>query len=174
MSIPYKSELRSLQEFPADEEALGRALFRQLQIKMLQEEKDLAHFLLIDAEVVELITLHKIKGWVGDQHRLLSGLAGARDLQFCALILHCPIPRGIFYGAQPTGKWPNGPVVFLEQPNNQWWLGWQERDLMLEHPRVVRAVDGATKPLGLGGWFSRARREQLQAKHLLPENVIIH
>ncbi len=61
-------------------------------------------------------------------------------------------------------------VAFVEWPDGRWWLA--RRALVEEGGRLVvdalaevdveRAVDGASKPGGLGGWFRRVRMEGLR------------
>jgi len=59
-------------------------------------------------------------------------------------------------------------VVFLEWPDNRWWL-WRSlidpstRELLPETETLTRAIDGDPMPPGLGRWWSLARRRNLRA-----------
>jgi hypothetical protein len=59
-------------------------------------------------------------------------------------------------------------AVFVEWPDNRWALSWQGIDaqgaLIGDEPIIRRAVEGWPRPSGLGGWFSRARRDRLRLR----------
>ena len=59
-------------------------------------------------------------------------------------------------------------TVFVEWPDNRWSMSWQgldsKRNLVGDGPILRSAIDGWPRPTGLGGWFSRARREGLRLR----------
>tara|TARA_Y100000589_G_C27001253_1_gene566852 strand:+ start:282 stop:803 length:522 start_codon:yes stop_codon:yes gene_type:complete len=172
LSIPYQSKVRAIDLFPQEEEDLGRSLYRHYQLQLLQGEALAPLFILIQTELVETVSLMGIRGWVGDHHRVLSSLVGGRELEFAALVL----PYALQKRTPNTPKQAalEGLLVFLEQPNNCWWVGWRSKETLLEPPMVLRAVDQNSKPPSLGGWFSRSRRERLRIEHLISDDVTIH
>ena len=172
LSIPYQSKVRDEQVFPKGEENLGRALYRHHQLQLLQGEKLTPQFVLIQPDLVEHVDLLAIRGWVGDHHKVLASLVGGRDMEYAALILPYALQKRSVQSLK--SKPQEGLLVFLEQPSNCWWVGWRSQDMLLEPPMVLRAEDGDTKPVALGGWFSRSRRERLFIEHIFSDDVTIH
>jgi hypothetical protein len=97
-----------------------------------------------------------------DQHRAIAAFAsqaGARALAIAGVLGRRN--RGALVGRDA--------VVFVEWPDGRWW--WCRRALGVPGAPAVdaidtveRAVEGAAKPGGLGGWFGRARFEQLRVR----------
>lgn len=69
-------------------------------------------------------------------------------------------------------------VVFLEWADCRWWLwrGLIDADgrLLENTESVLRAVDGDTKPIPMGGWWSLGRRAKLQARLDAPKSSFVH
>lgn len=108
------------------------------------------------------------------RHRLLAAIAGQEDVRAVAVVGVLPVRLGRMPHPMPAAS------VFVEWPDNRWWLAWQFVDpregLVGEHPVIRRAVDGWPKPGGIGGWFATARRLNLRLvlKPIIPDGAMLH
>ncbi|MEZ4319009.1 MAG: hypothetical protein R3F61_15955 [Myxococcota bacterium] len=70
-------------------------------------------------------------------------------------------------------------VVFLEWPDNRWWL-WralidpESKAILTETETLTRAIDGDPMPVGFGRWWSLARRTGMRVtmRHAAPPPVV--
>ena len=57
-------------------------------------------------------------------------------------------------------------MCFVEWPDSRWWWALrllENRGFREDWPQVIRqAREGDPRPGGVGGWFSRGRRERLR------------
>ncbi|MCO4743431.1 MAG: hypothetical protein KC912_01495 [Proteobacteria bacterium] len=80
--------------------------------------------------------------------------------------LHCVGVMGTFTRRDRPGV--RQVMVFLEWEDCRWWL-WRglldaEGALLEDTESVLRAVDGDTKPMRIGGWWSLGRRRGMQGR----------
>jgi len=157
----------------AADDALGLAVWRMLA-EALQRGMPPPAVLLLTAEHAHLVDIvpllkqgEKLDG------RGVAGFASIEGVEAMAAVgVLTRRHRGV-----PSGRFG---LAFLEWPDGRWWLG---RRAMAEaeggrpaldplaEVEVERAVDGASKPGGLGGWFRRVRLEGLRAElHTEVEN----
>lgn len=163
--------------FPAqNDEALGTTLFGMLVEKLSVGVPRPASFVFWP-DRVQIIDLPPLLG-VPDPHRAISALTAQGEVEALAVLgvltRQQRPPRGAA-AADPRG-WgpPPAPpqrfaVAFVEWNDGRWWLA--TRALGIDGSLIddvgediVRAVDGASRPGGLGGWFARARFEGLQIR----------
>ncbi len=157
-------------EFPREDDALGRALldrlFRRLArgpvapaLIVLEADRALA----VDVRPALAALRHPML-----MHRFVASFAGMPGVEAVAAV--GPMRRG---ARAPAG----GPVeagqpvggAFVEWADGRWWGGWRPLDdngrpMPTDSDDILRAVDGHSRPGGLGGWFSRARFEGLAAQ----------
>lgn len=113
--------------------------------------------------IVELLPL--LRAGEALDGRGVSGLASVPDVVAMAVV-------GVFTRSGPGAAPTRYAVAFVEWSDGRWWLG--RRSVVeadgavqlnpLAEVEVERAVDGAGKPRGLGGWFRRVRVEGLSAR----------
>lgn len=107
--------------------------------------------------------------------RAVAAFASLDDVQVMAVV-------GLLTRTAPGAEPTRCAVAFLEWPDGRWWLG---RRAVLQQDGafsldplaeldVERAVDGLSKPRGLGGWFRRVRVEGLQAHLGLRSDSTVH
>ncbi len=160
------SHLSRQPRFSGDDDALGEEIWSELdrQLRRQAEDKRVPRpaVLTLFPEVVQVVDVSPLLDVVPDHHRAVSSFAsqdGAEGLALAGVLLHRR--NGALLGRDA--------VVFIEWPDGRWW--WCRRPLGVPGTPVVdaddtveRAIDGAAKPSGLGGWFARARFEQMRIK----------
>jgi hypothetical protein len=153
-------------DFPREDDALGRALLERLFARLargpvapglivLESERALA----IDVRPALAALRHPAL-----VHRFVSSLAGMPGVEAIAAV--GPMRRGA-RGPSEQGQPVGG--AFVEWADGRWWGGWRPLDdtgrpMPTDSDDMLRAVDGHSRPGGLGGWFSRARFEGLAAR----------
>lgn len=150
-----------LPAWPRDDEALGRALTDRLAARMLRGPIRPAAVIL-RADTVHILDLVPLLQSGRDARRLIAGLAGGAGVEALALV--GPMTRR--FKGQVVERLAG---VFVEWSDGRWWASFRPVD---EHGRpiatdtddVQRALDGAPRPGGLGGWFSLARFHDLHAE----------
>lgn len=149
-----------------DDDALGLAIWRMLAEALGRGVPPPAVVLLTDEQVhlVDIVPL--LQGGETLDGRGIAGFAGVAGVETMAVLgVLTRRHRGV-----PSGRFA---VAFVEWPDGRWWLG---RRAIVDGPggrlgvdplaevEVDRAVDGASKPGGLGGWFRRVRVEGLRVE----------
>lgn len=153
---------RDLSRFPADDDALGMGLYAMVTDALARGIPAPALVTLWDAEL-NLYDLRPVlqASWPEREH-LLAALAAQHESSCAALIGVLQVSRGRGASAQRAA------VVYLEWPDNRWWTAWSpldaERQPVLGEPLVRRAVDGAPRPGGVGGWYALSRRLGLKLR----------
>jgi hypothetical protein len=115
--------------------------------------------LVLRADQVELIDLRPILKAGLSVHRFVAAAAGQPEVEALALLAVLNLEEA----GRPLGR---AGTAFVEWPDNRWWQGYyllgQSFQPMDDMPLVVRcAKEGAPRPKGFGGWFSRARFQRL-------------
>lgn len=103
---------------------------------------------------------------------VIASLAGMPDVEAVAFL--GGVTRRV--GGPGTVEPEHLAGVFVEWPAGRWWACFQPvtadaRWVATDSRDILRAGDGLARPRGLGGWFSRARFEGLQA-HFDPAPVL--
>lgn len=146
--------------FPADDEAFPPRL-HQLLLEKLGPRPPRPTAFLYRSESVQIVDLPPLLA-APDPHRWLSALAGQDGVEAMGVValLHKRRQGRVIERCAGT---------FVEWADGRWW--WDRRVLDptgAPRPELdiepLRAIDGATKPLGLGGWFARARFQQLRLR----------
>jgi hypothetical protein len=148
-------------DFPREDEALGRALLARL-VSRLERGPVAPAVVILREERVQVVDLRPMLQPGRDVHRLISALAGGQGVEALAVV-------GILTRKRKGGPAARYGGVFVEWGDGRWWAGFRPLD---EHARLMptdmddvqRAVDGLPRPGGLGGWFSRARFQDLHAE----------
>jgi hypothetical protein len=147
---------RDPERFPLeDDEELGISLFGMLAAGLERGLPGPALLCLRDGEVQQFSLAPVLRLAPAHRERLVAAMAGQPGALCGAYV--GPIT------VQPAQR--RLALVYLEWPDNRWWLAQQPLDeghrLVGEAPELLRAVDGAPKPQGIGGWYARCRRENL-------------
>jgi hypothetical protein len=156
---------------PEADDALGNALLDELFARLVRGPAA-PSLMVFEADRVLAVDVREALRLLRHQalvHRFVASFAGIPGVQAVAAV--GPMRRGVrpAQGGAPAD--PGVPLggVFLEWPDGRWWGGWRPLDtngrpMPTDSDDVQRAVDGASRPAGLGGWFSRARFEGLRAE----------
>lgn len=149
------------ERFPADDDALGRALFGML-VERLQVGVPRPTAFVFWSDRVQIVDLPPLLAAPGDAHRHVASLTAQEGAEAMALLgVLTRRGRGI-----PPRRFAVG---FVEWSDGRWWFAVRpvtDAGRLLDDvgEEVHRAVEGAPRPGGLGGWFSRARFEGLQIR----------
>ena len=143
----------------AADDALGEGVFAAV-LDALRRGLPRPALLAFFAEEVEQVDIAPLASAdPAHRERMLAALAGGRPgVEAVALVGVLQVRSGRAGG--------RAAVAFVEWPDNRWWTAWrfidEARRPLGEAAVVRRAVDGWPRPNGVGGWFARARREQLR------------
>ncbi len=163
--------------FPTeDDEALGTTLFGMLIEKLAVGVPRPASFVFWQ-DRVQIIDLPPLLAVV-DPHRAISSLTAQGGVEAMAVLGVLTRQQRPPRGVSPMSRGPWGPppsppqrfaVGFVEWNDGRWWLATRalgSEGALIDDvgEDIVRAVDGASRPGGLGGWFARARFEGLQIR----------
>ena len=154
---------RDPERFPADAAALGHSLAGLAEAVITDREKlPRPVALVIMADQVEQYDLAAVIQAKADVHRFIAAAAGQPGVEAVALVG----ALGVRFG--PRVKPRPALVTFIEWTDCRWWSGVRplhERRLREDWPAMERsAEEGYPRPGGMGGWFSRARREGLKLR----------
>ena len=154
---------RDPERFPAGDDPLGRSLLSLVEGVIRDKQKmPRPAVLALRAEQVEQYDLKALLETKSDLHRFTSAVAGQPGVEAVALLGVV----GVRYNRAAKGV--PSVLVFLEWPDCRWWSAvrpLEERALRDDWPAMIRsAEEGYPRPNGMGAWFSRARREQLQLR----------
>lgn len=153
---------RDRAHLPDDDDALGQAIFGKVLEAAGKGLPRPAVLVLDDAQVRQYDAVPLLRQPAADQGRMLAAVAGQPDASCAAFAGTLTVRTG------PSAQPARALVVYLEWPDNRWWTAWQLLDgdgrPVGEAPRIRRAVDGAPRPGGMGGWFARVRREGLRLR----------
>jgi hypothetical protein len=156
---------RDPERYPLDDDALGRALLGRVEV-VLAKGIPRPTVLAFTADQVWWYDLGPAVKMKADIHRLIAAIAGQDEIDCVAVV-------GVLKVRVSRGKHFPGAVAFLEWPDGRWWSSMQplrsvgQRKLEpVPQAEVIErnAVDGWPRPGGLGGWWSRARREGLKLR----------
>lgn len=147
-----------LPTFPDDDEVIGAELWRELTSR-LQKGAPRPTLFVFSGEQVQIVDLAPFLTGQTDLHRAISSFAALPDtVALAASGVMTRRNRG-----RDIGKFAVG---FVEWSDGRWWSCTRSTESQGipvgdAEDEINRAVDGAAKPAGLGGWFSRARFENL-------------
>ncbi|MFZ5481471.1 MAG: hypothetical protein ACOZNI_32215 [Myxococcota bacterium] len=149
-------------EFPREDEALGRAMFARL-VKRLERGPVAPAVIVLREDRAQIVDLRPMLARGRDAHRLVAALAGGEGVEAIAVV---GIVNRRRRGAPAVERYGG---VFVEWSDGRWWAAFRPLDdamrlVPTDMDDVSRAVDGQARPGGLGGWFSRARFQGLRAE----------
>jgi hypothetical protein len=152
---------RDPQEFPKEDDALGESLARMV-LRSVSKGVPPPSALVLKPDQVEIIDLRPILKARLSVHRFIAAAAGQPGVDAVALLAVLDLEDS----GRPLGR---SGTAFVEWPDNRWWHGYhllgQSFRPVDDMPLVVRrAQDGAPRPRGFGGWFSRARFQRLSLR----------
>ncbi len=145
--------------FPLEDDALGERLWSDL-IERLARSPVRPAAIMLRGEVAHVVDLAPLTEEPRLAHQRVAGLCAVEGVEALALV-------GPLFRRRRGGAAERFAVVFVEWTDGRWWFG-QRRltDAGSIFPgsedEIQRAVDGAPRPGGLGGWFSRARFENMK------------
>ncbi len=166
--------LPRLPDFPADDEPLGRAVLERL-LARLRRGRVAPTLIVLYPDRALALDLRPILAVVRtpvELHRHVAAFAGMPGVEAVGVV--GLLRRRVRPADGDAG--PDAPELvagaFLEWSDGRWWCAIRPvdedaRPMPTDVDGVTRAVDGAARPGGLGGWFGRARFEGLRA-HLSP------
>jgi hypothetical protein len=168
-NLRVRKSTRNLELLPKEDNALGESIMGRLG--EISRSKGLPRSALValfpdEVEQFDLATVRKAP----EPHRtrLTASILGRPELE-------CGVLAGTMM-VNRRGQPPiRGLVVYIEWPDNRWWTSWQPLSdghmPTSSDPVVRRAIDGWPMPRGVGGWFSRVRREGLNLRVHQPTPV---
>ena len=146
--------------FPHEDGRLGQAIYSRLESTILKGKLPRPTALAFHEEQLTQYDLLPLLKGRSDVHRFLSAVSGQSGLEAVATV-------GLVRMGPPRAtQRPLGAMCFVEWPDSRWWWALrllEERNFRDDWPLVVRqAQEGDPRPGGVGGWFSRGRRERLR------------
>ena len=146
--------------FPQEDGELGGALYKRLEDAVELDKLPRPTALALHAEQITQYDILPILRSGGDIHRFLSAVSGQDGVELVAMV------GLVRMGPSKATKRPLAAMCFLEWPDSRWWWALrllEDRHFREDWPVVIReARDGDPRPGGVGGWFSRGRRERLR------------
>jgi hypothetical protein len=155
------SRPRDPQEFPREDDPLGESLSGMV-LRSVARGVPPPSILVVRTDQVEIVDLRPILQAQLSVHRFIAAAAGQAGVEAVALLAVLDLEEA----GRPLGR---AGTAFIEWPDNRWWhgyhlLGGSFRPVD-DMPLVIRrARDGAPRPRGFGGWFSRARFQRLSLR----------
>jgi hypothetical protein len=161
--FPYQVKVgigkRDSELFPDGDEELCVAIFRRLEEHLAKGLPRPTALALGEDQVFQYDLLTLIKSGV-DLPRFLASIAGQAGVVAVATM-------GIIRLGPPKSK-RLAAMTYLEWPDSRWWSAirpLEGNSLNEEWPAIYRsAVEGYPRPSGVGGWYSRSRREGLRLR----------
>ena len=146
--------------FPAEDGELGSVLYERLEKTVQAGKLPRPTALALHASQVTQYDVLPLLKARADLHRFLSAVSGQSGVEAVAIV------GLVRMGPQRAAKRPLAAMCFLEWPDSRWWWALrllEDRVFREDWPVVVReAREGDPRPGGVGGWFSRGRRERLR------------
>ena len=151
---------RDLLVFPREDDLLGQALYSRLESTILQGKLPRPTALAFHEEQLTHYDLLPLLKGRSDVHRFLAAVSGQRGIEAVATV------GLVRMGPAQAKQRPLCAMCFVEWPDSRWWWALrllEDRNFRDDWPLVVRrAQEGDPRPGGVGGWFSRGRRERLK------------
>ncbi len=154
----------------ADDDTFGKGLLER--VLKAAGRGPLPPAVLLLGEDVRIVYAGPLLAAAKDRHRVLASLAGQPGVEAVAVL-------GRFTQRQKGTEPRPLAGVFVEWADGRWWASWRPvevsgRLIPTDEDEVLRAIDGRSRPGGLGGWFQRARFEGLRAEltPIPPEPVV--
>jgi hypothetical protein len=165
---PYPTRIRvgvgprDKKRFPFEEDALGRALYSRLEAAIIAGQHPRPAVLaLMETQITQFDILPLLKNGA-DVHRFVGAVAGQ---DFIEAVVSVGLVR-VGSRRRQRANAPLAAMCFVEWPDSRWWGALrllEGKQFRQDWPAVFHcAVDGDPRPAGVGGWFSRARRENLR------------
>lgn len=152
---------RDKNDFPDDEEKLGEKLFALVANQSFLGELPLELWLFTESSIQIVNFSSRVS------YFQVSALCGLDGVQFVAML-----GGAVKKDGQKIG------YVFMEWTDCRWWFGSQalkqDGAVILSYPMIQKATNRDDKPLGLGGWFSTARRLGLKAQIIESDERLVH
>lgn len=156
--------------YPQEEEALGLRLSSLLleRLKPGGRPPRPALFLFFE-DLVQVVDLSPLLQKGIHTQRAIAAFSSLEGLETMALV-------AVLDRRAPGSPPSRVAGAFLERPDGRWWMSVQpmEGDGPLPEPTILRACDGASKPRGLGGWYSLARFFELRVRLEAAQEEVLH
>lgn len=157
---------------PEDDDAVGAQLVATVQ-RAVQRGAAPPVVLTVRDERIDLFQTSDIDGVFMPVDVFLAGLSRS---EAPGGGLHCVGVMGTFTRRDRPGV--RQLMVFLEWEDCRWWLwrGLLDADgaLIVDTESILRAVDGDTKPIRIGGWWSLGRRRGMHGRLDTGKADVIH
>ena len=159
VKLQVRAGARDFKRLPRGREELVQTLFVQLEAT-LAKGLPRPTCLALGAESVLQYDLLPLVREGSDLHRFIASVAGGGDAETVGIV-------GVLQSHK--GRVPAAfAVVFLEESDGRWWHAWkpvfQGQEALLGTQRYACAEAGDARPPGLGGWWARARSQDLRLR----------
>lgn len=157
--------------YPRDEEALGLRLSSLLQERLKPGNRPPRPSLfLIFEDLVQVVDLAPLLKSGVNSHRAIAAFSSLEGLESMALV-------AVLDRRAPGEPLTRVAGAFLERPDGRWWMSvhpLQSDGALQGEATIFRASEGASKPRGLGGWFSLARFFELRVRLEPAQEEVLH
>jgi len=159
--FPYQVKVgvgkRDLELFPSSDEDLGMAVYKRLE-QYIERGLPRPSALAFGEDQILQYDLLGLLQKGADIPRFLASVAGQKGVEAVATM-------GIIkMGPKESGRL--AAMTYVEWPDSRWWSAIRPldgNDLHEDWPAIYRsAIEGYPRPRGVGGWYSRSRREGLR------------
>ena len=156
---------RDKSKFPLEDSALCEALYGRLEGYVLERGLPRPAVIALEANQISQFDIFPILKAGGDVHRFISAVAGQPGIEAVAMVGLVNLRRKV---RSKEGEML-GAMCFVEWSGDSRWFSAmrpvQDGGFRAEWPVALRsAIEGDQRPGGVGGWFSRARRQNLRLK----------
>mgnify|MGYP001393860626 CR=1 FL=1 len=160
--VRIHSGARDLERFPVGDDALAEQLTDRV-FEALKKGHPRPALLALFADRVMQYDLPALIAPEGSlASPMIAAVAGQSGVECLALVGTLRMRR------KTKTEGVQALTVFIEWPDSRWAMSWRTVDKarapLMDQASFRCAVDGWPRPAGLGGWFSRARRQGLRLR----------
>jgi hypothetical protein len=160
--VRIHSGVRDMDRFPVSDDALVEQLTARV-FEALERGRPRPALLALFADRVMQYDLPSLIAPEGSlTSPMIAAVAGQPGIECLALVGTLRMRR------KKKVEGMQALAVFIEWPDSRWAMSWRafdgERTPLMDEASLRCAVDGWPRPAGLGGWFSRARRQGLRLR----------
>ena len=159
VKLQVRAGARDFQRLPRVQEDLVQTLFLQLEATISKGMPRPTCLALGPESVLQYDLLPLVREG-SDLHRFIASVAGGDGVETVGVV-------GVLQSSNPQHSGPMA-VVFLEDSDGRWWHAWkpifQGQETLFGTQRYTSAEAGDPRPPGLGGWWARARSQDLRLR----------